>query len=275
MICAGSSSALERQCSVSGSPCTSSITRYLRGAAPEISSTPASRMLTMCGWRSLPASAAYFCKKRNCLRATSGSLDRRSITLSATSRCAKGSAARYTAPVAPLPRMRLTSYWPMRCGISGDGDIACEAIVQVQHAFAPGTKWAFGPQHLLRAHDAGPLEPREQRVVGVGGILPADKGLALEGRLHRLERASQAPQRILALLARLFQAALEDAFHHLPEVLLVLRVHPFVDVGNDHRQHRADRNAVDPGVEGLRHAAPDGTAKQWPLRIAIFEGLAN
>src|SRR6266849_1906107 len=136
---------------------------------------PASKMLTMCGWRSFPASAASFWKKRSWRRAASGSEGSFSITFSATSLSWNGSAARYTVPVAPLPSTRLISYLPMRSSMSGGGDVAREAIVQVEQAVAPFGERIFRPEQLLRAHHARPLEHREQDVIGIGGSGAGDK----------------------------------------------------------------------------------------------------
>src|SRR5919201_1059331 len=146
-------------------------------------------MLTMCGWRSLPASAASFWKKRSWRRASSGSAESFSSTLMATSRWPNGSAARYTEPVAPLPRSCFTSYLPTRESTLGGWDVASEAIVQVEHSAAPDVEWVRIVKDHLRARDARPLQNREQNVVTVRRIGAADKLLALQHRLHPLERA--------------------------------------------------------------------------------------
>src|SRR5262245_54929318 len=93
---------------------------------------------------------------------------------------------------------------------SGGRDIARKASEQIQHALAPGAQRVLGSEDLARAHDAGPLEDREQDVVGVGRLLPADVGLALERRLHRLDRAAEALERVVALGARLLERLLDD-----------------------------------------------------------------
>src|SRR4051812_6212550 len=70
-------------------------------------------MLTMCGWRILPASDASFW---NCWRYTAPNSGSRntsgSIVFSATWRPVNVSFARYTVPVAPLPRLVWISYLP-------------------------------------------------------------------------------------------------------------------------------------------------------------------
>src|SRR5258706_5070545 len=70
-------------------------------------------MVTMCGWRILPASEASFW---NCWRYTAPNSGSRntsgSIVFSATMRPVKVSLARYTVPVAPLPSAVCTSYLP-------------------------------------------------------------------------------------------------------------------------------------------------------------------
>src|SRR5262245_49593553 len=70
-------------------------------------------MLTMCGWRSLPASEASFWKNLSARRASSASGGTASSTLIATSRCSNGSFARYTEPVAPFPSSLRSSYLPI------------------------------------------------------------------------------------------------------------------------------------------------------------------
>src|SRR4051812_42069298 len=89
--------------------------------------------------------------------------------------------------------------------ISGCRDIAGDASMEIEHALAPGAQRIVPPEDFLRAHDARPLENREERVVGVGRRSAAHVGLALERGLHRLERATQALQCIVALAARLLE----------------------------------------------------------------------
>src|SRR5579871_60562 len=71
-------------------------------------------MVTMCGWRTLPASEASFW---NCCLYTAPNSGSRntsgSMVLSATSRPVNVSFARYTVPVAPLPSAFCTSYLPI------------------------------------------------------------------------------------------------------------------------------------------------------------------
>src|SRR5687767_2841461 len=80
---------------------------------PESSATTASRIATICGWRSLPASEASFW---NCARYTVPNWTSRntsgSMVLSATSRPVNWSRARYTVPVAPRPSSLWMSYLP-------------------------------------------------------------------------------------------------------------------------------------------------------------------
>src|SRR5688572_5185369 len=159
---------------------------------------------------------------------------------------------------------------------SGRRDIAREAAEEVEHALAPGAQRVFGSEHFLRAHDARPLEHREQDVIGVRRLAAADVGLPLERCLHWLEGAAEALQRVVALGARLLERLPEDLLEHLAHEGVVARVDPLVDVGDDHRQHRRHHRPVDPGVEGLRHAAADGAAEQGRrLRIGILEMLGD
>src|SRR6266849_4314170 len=148
---------------------------------------PASKMLTMCGWRSFPASAASFWKKRSWRRAASGSEGSFSITFSATSLWRNGSAARYTVPVAPLPSTRLISYLPMRSSMSGGRHVAREAIVQVEQ------QRAVGPGIESLRHAAADIAAEERRTVGVAlfevlGDLPrvAHDALAVADHRHGL-----------------------------------------------------------------------------------------
>src|SRR3954466_14260090 len=90
-----------------------------------------------------------------------------------------------------------------RWRVSGCRDIAREAVEEVEHALAPGAQRIFRAEDFVRAHDARPLEDGEEGVVGVGRSGAAHIGLALERRLHWLERSPQALQRIVALGARL------------------------------------------------------------------------
>src|SRR5580765_3540915 len=65
----------------------------------------------MCGWLSLPASAASATKALCFMRSSWGSRSNRN-TLIATSRPPNGSRARYTELVAPLPISRRSGYFP-------------------------------------------------------------------------------------------------------------------------------------------------------------------
>src|SRR5262245_11430656 len=159
---------------------------------------------------------------------------------------------------------------------SGSRDIAREAAEEVEHALAPGAQRVFRAEHLVRTHDARPLEDREQDVVAVSRLAPADVRLALERRLHRLERAAQAPQRLVALGARLLQGLLHDLLHHVAEAAIIARIDPLVDVGDDDRQHRGYHGPVHPGIQGLRYAAADGAAEQRRrLRVAVLQVLGD
>src|SRR3954471_11115547 len=160
--------------------------------------------------------------------------------------------------------------------ISGGRDIASEAAVQVEHALAPRAERVFRAEDFARAHDARPLEDGEERVVGVGRRRAADVRLALERGLHRLERTSQALQRVVALGARVLERLLDYLLHHVAEKGVVSRVNALVDVGDDHRQHGRHRDAVHPGIEGLRYAAPDHAAEERRrFRVAVFKVLRN
>ena len=67
----------------------------------------------MCGWFSLPASDASATKALCSMRSLCGSAwESNRNTLIATSRSAKGSRARYTRLVAPLPISRRIGYLP-------------------------------------------------------------------------------------------------------------------------------------------------------------------
>jgi len=121
---------------------------------------------------------------------------------------------------------------------------------------------AFGAQHLPGTHDPGPLEYGEQREVGIRSILAANVGLTLERRLHRLECAAEPPQGIFAACAHLLQRLLQDALEHAPDVLVVRRVDPFMNVSHDDGQHRRNEVAIHPDAEALRHAAADAAAEE-------------
>src|SRR5207247_2659173 len=86
--------------------------------------------------------------------------------------------------------------------------------------------------------------------------------LALERRLHRLESAAEPPERFVAVRTGFFEGGPEYLFNGLPEITFVSGIDPLVDVGGDHRQHRRHHGAVDPGIEGLRHAVADVAAEE-------------
>src|SRR3954468_8616683 len=76
------------------------------------------------------------------------------------------------------------------------GDIASEAIVQVEHSVPPQIERVGTVKYVLRARHAHPLQNGKKDVVGISRRGAAYECLALEGRLHRLERAAQALERL-------------------------------------------------------------------------------
>src|SRR2546426_749134 len=101
-------------------------------------------------------------------------------------------------------------------------------------------------------------------------------GLAFERRLHRLEGAAEPPERFVAVRTGFFEGGPEYLFNGLPEITFVSGIDPLVDVGGDHRQHRRHHGAVDPGVEGLRHAVADVAAEEGRrIAVALLQVLGD
>src|ERR1051325_6867342 len=161
-------------------------------------------------------------------------------------------------------------------GFESCGDhVAREAAEEIEHALAPRRERILRRQQLARAHDARPLEDREQHVVGIGRLFSANVGLPLEERLHRLRAPSRAAQRLLAPRAQLLERSTGRTLGHRAEVLAVGRVHPLMDLGRQHLEHRSDQRAVHPGVEGVADAAADVAAEKRLLRVAQFQVLGD
>src|SRR3954465_11050818 len=152
------------------------------------------------------------------------------------------------------------------------GNVAREAVVEVEHAAAPLVERRTGGDDVLRAGDARPLEEREEDVVAIRRRGAADERLALEHRLPRLELALEALARFFAPRAGLLERRLEEALELLAEVGVIARIDALIEVGDDYRHQQREERAVGPGIERLRHAAADGAAEErWPVRIAIFQ----
>src|SRR6185503_4152598 len=125
----------------------------------------------MCGWFSLPASAAslrnmflYIAASSSPFRASGNA------TLMATWRLANGSSARYTLPVAPLPSSRISWYLPTDCIVAMDARYPC--LVFMGSDYKGTERGALDFRHETRKSKAprpaplGPLEkPRYLPVV--------------------------------------------------------------------------------------------------------------
>src|SRR5262245_17556471 len=155
------------------------------------------------------------------------------------------------------------------------GHVARKTAEEVEHALAPGRERILRREQLPWAHHARPLEYRKQGVIGVRRQLAADVSLPLEQRLHRLEAAAQALERVVLACTQLFEGMPASALGHGAEVALVERVDALVDVRRQDPEHQADQRAVDPGVERVGHAAADVAAEKRLLRIARLEVLGD
>src|SRR3954468_20968490 len=155
-------------------------------------------MVTMCGWRILPASEASFW---NCWRYTAPNSGSRntsgSMVFSATSRPVKVSLARYTVPVAPLPSAFCTSYLPICSPKSKEAAAGAFSGIDVR-GFHGGVELDRVAPLLARAI-AGSLATAERHVVvhACGRQIHhhhAGRGIALEV-LRILQRSSRDPGR--------------------------------------------------------------------------------
>src|SRR5258706_2157014 len=137
----------------------------------------------MCGWLSLPASAASL--RNMLLYIAASALPFRAsgnATLTATLRLAKGSSARYTLRVAPRPSSRISWYLPTDC-------IVAIAPLPVPDGDRLERREAEQTRPALLAPVAALLHAAERQLDSAAGAVIVDEHLP---RLQRLRKAHLA-----------------------------------------------------------------------------------
>src|SRR5216683_7623753 len=90
------------------------------------------------------------------------------------------------------------SYFIRCCRISRPLRLAAHAVVEVEHAFAPGVDRIVGLEQREQADGACPQERTGQRVVRIGRMMAGEERLVLEHAARRLQNGAQGRQALLA-----------------------------------------------------------------------------
>src|SRR5712672_2825467 len=143
--------------------------------------------------------------------------------------------------ISAVSKSKTTASYFIRCRrMSRRLRLASHAVVEVEHAFAPGVDRIVGLEQREQTDGARPQERTGQRVVRVGRMIAGEEGLVPEHAARRLQNGAQGRQALFACLG--LEAGevgrAQPLATRLLEVGLIDRSDAIVEIANDQPEKR-------------------------------------